>query len=157
MTDLPPLEVNLLTAGPLLRLILAQHGAEPPQMSAQDAWSAFKVFMHFRSLLSNDVASFQATWNPEDTVDVPDPDPPIFYCTWSRELVDDSGPMGQEGRAIQIQWAFDPVEDHLGELEIWSDAFATLDEFFNAVEVSAPFHALLHSNAIAELYTVDAE
>lgn len=155
MSDLPPLEINLLTAGPLLRLILAQHDVEPPNMPAAEAWEAFKVFLRFPSALRTDVASFQATWTPEDTVDVPDP--PFFYCTWSRELVDDTGLVGPEGRAIQIQWAFDPVDQDVPEMEIWSDAFDSLQAFFDAVEGSEAFRSLLRHEAIAELYTVDTE
>ena len=97
-------------------------------------------------------SSFQATWTPEDAAEIPDP--PLFYCTWSREL-HDSDELFPESRAVQIQWAFDADPGALDDLEVWSDEFPDLDSFFRRVEASPQFKALIESDSIGELYTVE--
>jgi hypothetical protein len=154
VSHLPNLQINLITAGPLLRLLLAMDDAEDPYSPSESNWEVFKLFCRLPASVTSDVISFQASWTPEDAAEVPDP--PMFYCTWSREL-QDSERFVPETRAVQIQWAIDPGTDVMQDFEAWSDDFPDLESFFAAVEGSPQFRCLIASEGMGELYTVDAD
>ena len=152
--SLPPLELNIKTAGPLLRLLLAQRGLEDPDLEPDGAWDVFKLFCRLPAKTEVDLVSFQATWTPEDAEQAPDP--PLFYCTWTRELTE-ADEFFSNTRAIQIQWSFDPQESGLDEFEAWSEDFPNLDAFIQQVESTPQFRALMASNGLADIYTFDLE
>lgn len=147
--DLPPLELNALTLGPLLRLLLAQHGLEADMLPPDDAWHVFRIFARLPCPGLRDVCSFQATRRSED--DEP-PLVPYLYCTLSRELATEAG----EGlRATQIQWGVDLDKDEdVEEVELWSDDFDDLEAFFARVEEAPAFGALLRLGGLSEVFDV---
>lgn len=150
--DLPRFSLNALTGAPLLRLLLAIRGEEPPSLDAEVAWQVFKQFARIPTDQSHDLVSFQATWRPEDTED--QPDPPIFYVTWARELTASAGSIT---RAVQLQWCFDPASETLDEIELWSDAYPDLDGFFGAIETSPEFRSLMTTPSTVELYAAELD
>lgn len=152
--QLPPLTLNLLTAAPLLRLLLALQGHDADDLDPKVTWNAFKEFGRWTADTPGDVLSFQATWTPADTVEAPDP--PFFYCTISRELTPDEDDLTAI-RSVQIQWSFDVPENEVEEIEVWSDAFSDLDSFFEHVEESDAFRALAVYGSLGEFYTVDSD
>ncbi len=152
--NIPPLSLNIKTAGPLLRLLLAQRDLEEPDFDPQSALEVFKVFCSLPTSVEADLASFQATWTPEDAEEMPDP--PMFYCTLARQLTE-TDEFGSTIRAVQIQWSIDPQTPDLEDLEVWSDEFPNLDDFFRHIEASAQFKALAANATIAELYAVELD
>lgn len=151
-TALQSFSLNAFTGGPLLQLMLAIRGEEPPSLDTDVAWEVFKQFARIPTDQGHDLISFQATWTPGDRVEAPDP--PIFYVSWSRELSADDG-YTRVIRAVQLQWCFDPAEGDLSDVDLWSDSYADLDAFFADIESRAEFKALLSNQSAVDLYTVD--
>jgi hypothetical protein len=152
---LPALELNLKTAGPLLRLLLAQHDLDDPCYQPDVAWKVFQLFCRLPARVTSDIVSFQSTLAPEDIND--HPDPRVVYCTWSRELTE-SDEFGSASRAIQLQWTFDPMNSELEDVELWSADFPDLHSFFSAAEATPQFQALLRSDVLtSDIFTVDLE
>lgn len=87
MDPLAGIPINTLTAGPLLRLMLAMEGMEPDSMPVEEAWPVFKRFAALPSQANGDVISFQVRQEGE-------PGSPMYYCMWIRQLSDEAG----EGR-----------------------------------------------------------
>jgi hypothetical protein len=125
----PPL--NTLTAGPMLRLMLAMDGMEPP-LPGRRSWKVFKAFLSLPSSSDADVASFQSTWIRED------PAEPTFLVRFVRELTDDVGYTGQRRtRIVEIQFLYQLSDElPLAARELWSDDFDSMQGFTEAVEAA---------------------
>jgi hypothetical protein len=121
--------LNALTAWPMLRLMLAMQGMEPPTLPAGRTWTVFKAFLQLPSASERDVSSFQTTWIRED------PDTPTFAVRWVRHLTD-SEPGGEPlTRSVEAQFLYEsPYAPGLAEHTVWSDDFSSLEEFVAAVE-----------------------
>jgi hypothetical protein len=124
--------LNTLTAWPMLRLMLAMQGMEPPTLPAGRTWTVFKAFLALPSASEQDVSSFQTTWIRED------PDSPTFAVRWVRQLTD-SEPGGEPlTRSVEAQFLYEaPHDSELAERTVWSDDFSSLKEFVAAVEALA--------------------
>jgi hypothetical protein len=151
---LPPLILNGVTAGPLLNLLLAMRGEEPPNLDAAVAWDVFKLFCSLPAEGVSDVISFQATWFPEDIEQRSDP--PLFYCTWSREITVETE-YGPSTRAIQVKWAFDPQVSDLDEVALWSDSTPDLATFFGHGEETREFVTLTREATVGDVYSLEVE
>lgn len=124
----PPL--NTLTAYPMLRLMLAMDGMEPP-LPGRRSWSVFKTFLSLPSSSARDVASFQATWLRED------PNEPTFVARFVRELTDDAGDGALRRRVVELQFLYQLSEElPLAARELWSDDFPSLQAFTEAIEAT---------------------
>lgn len=144
--------VNTITAGPLLNLMLALEGMEAP--GEPDAtWEVFKRFAQVPSQSVHDVVGFQVVWIQVEGGD------PFLSCSWVRQLTDDAAGYDELTRAIQVEYAYssgllnvpDPVE-------IWSDEYGSLAEFFEAVEAQPQFAFLLQTSAtFTGVYVRDQE
>src|SRR5215208_1089992 len=71
--DLSRLTVNMVTAGPWLRLLLALRGQELPSYDPEVCWDVFKHFARFPAEYGHELLSFQGTWTEEDPADRPNP------------------------------------------------------------------------------------
>jgi len=127
--------VNTITAGPLLNLLLALDGMEVPE-DPQDVWPVFKKFAAVPSTSELDVIGFQIAWEPLD-------DRVVVRCSWVRQLRDDAAGYGTIERLIEIIYGYDYTLDAPAELDVWSDKYRKLDDFFAAVEASKEFQFLL--------------
>jgi len=126
----PPL--NTLTAWPILRLMLASEGMEPPLLAPDTSWSVFKRFLALPGAAGHDVASFQTSWIRED------PDSPTFVVRFVRELADDAAELGRTTRSVQLEFLYAlPVDPDLRALELWSEDFQSIEAFTAAVEALA--------------------
>ena len=72
MHGLPPTDLNVLTADPILRLLVAEMGLEAPAIPFQDGWSVFKRFAAFPTRVADGGATFQARYwdDNRDAVEV---------------------------------------------------------------------------------------
>jgi len=128
MDPLAGIPINTLTAGPLLRLMLAMEGMEPDSMPVEEAWPVFKRFAALPSQANGDVISFQVRQGGE-------PGSPMYYCMWIRQLSDEAGGWGERTRSIQLEFMYDHgPQIHFSECEVWSDDFDSLDSFSSHVE-----------------------
>jgi hypothetical protein len=122
--------LNTLTAGPMLRLMLAMDGIEPPQLPGQRSWRVFKSFLALPSASARDVASFQSAWLGED------PSAATLVIRFVRELTDDAaGFGGLRTRVVELQFLYElSARLPLAAREVWSDEFESLQAFTDAVE-----------------------
>ena len=125
----PPL--NTLTAWPMLSLMLAMDGMEPP-LPGRRSWRVFKTYLALPSSSDRDVASFQSTWIRED------PTEPTFVVRFARELTDDADGTGLlRTRIVEIQFLYQLSDElPLAARELWSDEFASMQAFTEAVEAT---------------------
>jgi hypothetical protein len=119
--------LNTLTAWPMLRLMLAMEGMEPPGLPASRTWTVFKAFLELPSDSEPDVSSFQTSWIRDD------PGSPTFVVRLVRQLTDDAsgGPLT---RSVEAQFLYEsPADANLAEQAVWSDDFKSTTEFVAAV------------------------
>lgn len=148
------LRVNTLTAGPLLRLLLALEGMEPPDIDPARAWQVFRRFLALPSESVQDVASFQARWEGETG------DAPVLFCTFVRQLTDeDPDAIAPRTRSIELEYSYDvPRVDQLPELDVWSDSYRSLDEFAAHVERLPHFRLMEREGAsFCDIFVEDME
>jgi hypothetical protein len=142
--------VNTITAGPLLNLMLALAGMESPEEPAR-AWEVFKRFARAPSTSSHDVIAFQVGWIEVDGGD------PLLSCSWVRQLTDDAAGYGDITRAVQLEYGYDEKLLHVpNSIDVWSDEFPSLAEFFEAVERQSQFGFMMETAAsISGVYVRD--
>jgi len=144
--------VNTLTAGPLLRLLLALEGMEPPLVTPDRAWEVFKRYARMPSAADDDVVSFQARWVEEPGNE------PVVFCGLARRLTDaERNPLGLT-RTVQLEYVYE-AEDagEFEDIEIWSDEFESLDDFFQEVEGLAQFELMQSAPVVmCDIYTEEA-
>lgn len=141
---LPPgIPVTLLTASPLLRLMLALEGMEGPVIDPMRAWAVFRRFIALPAEAAQDVATFQATWVTE--ID----GPPILFCVLARQLTVSVRGMAETTRSIQVEFSFEAeYTDELEDIEAWSDEFETLDDFAAHVEELPHFEIMAQEKPV---------
>jgi len=121
--------LNTLTAWPMLRLMLAMEGMEPPLLPANRTWAVFRAFLELPSASERDVSSFQTSWIRED------PDTPTFVVRLVRQLTDNAAGWGPLTRSVEAQFLYEaPSDPGLAEHTVWSDDFRSLGDFVAAVE-----------------------
>lgn len=139
----PDIPVTLLTASPLLRLMLALDGMEPPAIDPMRAWAVFLRFAARPADAAQDVATFQATW--VDEVD----GPPILFCVLARQLTQSGRGVAETTRSIQIEFSFEvEYAEELEDLEVWSDEFETLEAFADHVEQLPHFEVIAQEKPV---------
>jgi hypothetical protein len=128
------LRLNIPKADPALRLLAAHAGFEDGQIPFEEGWSIFKVFMRLPTSVEDGGATFQVA--PADA------NSHVLEVFFGRELIGVRPPLA-DARVIGLSYVFHPpesgpaVRDYLVEgEEIWSTDFATLEDFFTAVEES---------------------
>lgn len=142
------MRINTLTAGPLLRLLLALEGMEPPRIHPDRGWAVFKGYIALPSESPHDVASFEATWVAEVG------DDPVLFCRFVRELIDaPEGAPAEVTRRIQLEYSYaadraDEFDDDLDDVSLSSSDFHSLAEFTTTVE-QLPHFRLMTSTAPA--------
>jgi len=149
MTADAALHVNTLTAGPLLRLLLALDGMEPPLVDPVRAWPVFKRYAGMPSASEEDVIGFQARWVEEPGNE------PVVFCALERRLTDtDGNPLGMT-RTVQLEYTYDAGDaSELEDVEVWSDEFENLADFFQEVEGLPQFEIMQSIPAImCDIYT----
>jgi hypothetical protein len=121
--------------------MLALDGMEAPGEPGR-SWDVFKRFAQVPSTSVHDVLAFQVGWIRIDDGD------PLLSCSWVRQLTDDAAGYGELTRAIQLEYGYSErlllVPD---ELDLWSDEFNSLREFFEAVEDQPQFKFLMATPA----------
>ena len=147
--------VNTITAGPLLNLLLAMDGMEEPA-DPRRAWAVFKRFAQVPSSSTQDVLGFQVRW-----IQVGD-GYPVLTCAWVRQLTDDAGYTTEITRIISLEYSYDSGRQELTsypeDLELWSDDYSTLSEFFGDVEQQPQFSFMLqHAADFSGVYLHDEE
>jgi hypothetical protein len=120
--------LNTLTAWPMLRLMLAMRGMEPPELPGMRSWEVFKGFLAVQSASEHDVASFQSTWLREDS------QAPTLVIRFVRELTDDAAGYSRS-RTVELQFLYELSGTlPLVARELWSDEFESTQAFIDAVE-----------------------
>lgn len=123
--------VNVRTAQPVLRYLLAEAGFEPPLVPVREGWDIFKRFLSMPATAAKDRACLQTSWIREN------PAEPVFSFVVCRQLTDD--PTGVDVRTIGLNFLFDPADSRLTEDELWAEDYGGLDLFFRKVENSPAF------------------
>jgi hypothetical protein len=143
--------LDTLTAWPMLRLLLAMDGMEPPQLPARRCWTVFKAYLALPSASERDVAAFQSNWILED------PASPIFVVRLVRQLTDNASGVGQFTRSVELQWFYEmPHDPSLAERDLWSEDFHGIEGFAAAVE-ALPEWAFAVENKASEGDLLEAE
>lgn len=135
-----------------MRLLLASDGMEPPELDLQRAWPVFKYFATLVADSEEDVIGFQARWVGETAED------PIMVCTWVRQLTDEA-PGFRLTRAIELDYTLDtPFNPRIEDVELWSDDYGSVAEFFGEVEQLPHFLLAAQSTvAMCDIYAEDEE
>jgi hypothetical protein len=144
--------VNTLTAAPLLRLLLALEGMEPPLVIPAGAWAVFKRYARMPSAADDDAVGFLARWVEEPGNE------PVVFCVLERRLTDAAGnPLGMT-RTVQLEYTYDAEDaSDLEDIEIWSDEFESLDDFFQEVEDLPQFELMQSAPVLTcDLYTEES-
>lgn len=126
------LKLDVITAGPLLRLMAARRGLEEQEFSVDDGWDILKAFAQFPTLVQDHGCVFQTT--------ATEGDPNQVQIFMGREL----SQMTPAGRVRDRVSGFQFIADSPGgveEFESWSEDFGNLDEFFAYVEGTSAFTA----------------
>lgn len=142
--------LNTLTGVPLLRLLLANDGMEPPDLDLLRAWQAFKYFANLTADSEQDVVGFQGRWVGEAA------DSPLLACTWLRQLTDDA-PGYSLTRAIELDYTLEtPYNSAIEDVEIWSDSYTSVEAFLTDVEQLPHFFLLSHATVtMCDVYAED--
>ena len=138
----PDIPVTMLSAGPLLRLMLALEGMEPPKLDPMRSWTVFQRFAALPAQATQDVATFQVTWVTE--ID----GPPILFCVLARQLTESVRGMAETTRSIQVEFSFEAESDELEDIEVWSDEFESLDAFVAHVEELPHFEIIAREKPV---------
>ena len=145
-----PLTLNVLTAGPILRLLVAALGYENDDIPFPEGWAAFKNFLAFPTVIGDDGGTFQVCPAEED--------PLVFDVFIGRQLSERrrsqlSEVDYEDTRIVGINFVLE-APDPVDELEVWSKDFPDLSTFFGHVENTSAFHAALSAQlAIATFYS----
>jgi len=140
---MPEIRLDILTADPLLRLLVAAEGHEAPPFVP--SWRAFKRFMALPTLIRDGGATFQVFESEGDLSQLE-----VFF---GRELgqlhvsVDD----WEEVRVVGVHFVFD-VEHALEPHDLWSRDEASVDEFFELVEGSDAYRLASEGQLIASAF-----
>ena len=129
------LNVNPLTADPILRLILALDGHEAGRFSFSAGWGAFSRFIRLQSTCDIDRASFQ----------IDSSDGVSCFVRFARELwpgrSDDVGP--DEGRVVLLEFAWLEDPPPLDSALLWSDDDQDVAGFLKTVEAHDAFRSCI--------------
>lgn len=146
------IQLDVLKAEPILRLLVAHRGWEDGGIPFADGWAAFQVFMRLPSRVDDHGGTFQVT--PAEA------DPDVLEVFLGRQLSRDTGRGWADTRAVGLNWVFHPADEPDPELtrsiadgiEMWSTDFATLDEFFRTVEGTPAFRAASQRDIMASTF-----
>ncbi len=148
------LRVKTLTAGPLLHLLLALEGMEPPELHPARAWPVLRRFLALPSESGQDVYSFQASWASEMG------EAPVLFCTFARQLTDEAGDRGEPlTRSIQLEFSYEIARTKdLDACEVWSDRFRTVEQFAAYIERLPHFQMMQQETPVfCEIFAEDMD
>ena len=123
-------KLNVITAGPLIRLMAARRGLEEQEFSVDEGWDLLKSFARFPALVKDNGCVFQAAATEGDPNDLE-----IFMGRDLSQMMPSGGELRRNTGFQFIAAASGAVE----ELECWSEDFESLDEFFAHVEATSVF------------------
>jgi hypothetical protein len=146
------MRVNALKALPVLRYLLADEGVEPPYVPFSTGWKVFQAFLKVPADSTGDVAGFQTSWLREK------PDAPVFEVLFCRQLTDRDQPGGPLMRIVALQFLFEQARADLGEVEVWSKDYPSLDRFLDDVERRPEFeYAMEAEPSLGEAILVEED
>ncbi len=128
--------VTTLMAEPLLRLLLAEAGHEPPRIPPAAGWRAFLAFAAVPAAQADDGTSFQAEVIEEETAE------PVVSVIMVRQLTDELEEGKVRTRRVALQYldpAPDPEDPPLEERNVWAEDFDSLAAFAAHVEALPEF------------------
>ena len=124
------LKLDVLTAGPLIRLMTARRGLEEQGFSVDEGWEILKEFARFPTLVQDHGCVFQTAPTEGDSDQME-----IFM---GRDLSEMTQGGWVRHRISGFQFIV-TAQGSVEELESWSEDFGSLDEFFASVEGSPEF------------------
>lgn len=135
-------EINLLTADPILRLMLAEAGYETFHFPFDVAWRVFAAYLTVDSVCEGDHASFEAETVEDGT----------FFARFTRELRDSQG----DAIAVVLESYWESERPDHENVEIWTDDYESLEEYLDAVSSHPVFLWAMQREAIEQsgLYVV---
>jgi hypothetical protein len=131
------LKLTVLSADPILRLLVARLGHEESDLPFAASWMAFKRFMAFPTTVSGGAGTFQIIRNEADGR--------VLEICFGRQLSEERAEYGgTDTRVVGIHFLFSPVaapDDgrRVLEIEMWSSNFPSLDDFYRGVEATDAF------------------
>lgn len=138
MTEL--LNLNVVKAEPLLRLLAAHAGHGDGDFCVEEGWEVFKVFSRLPTVVEDEGSTFQVMES--------DADPDTIEVFFGRQLSGKTEFGFTDTRVIGMHFVLYPpegdrepmrVEETVEEQEFWSPDYPTIDDFFLAVERSSGF------------------
>ena len=142
------LKLDVITAGPLIRLMAARRGLEEQDFSVDQGWDILKSFARFPTLVQDHGCVFQAT--------ATEGDPNQLETFMGRDL-SEMTPGGWVRRRVSGFQFIAPASGGVEELECWSEDFESLDEFFAYVERTSAFAAARTALSVFASFWVQEE
>lgn len=125
--------VNVYTAEPLLKLMLAMEGQDPAMVDATTAWKVWQRYLEIPATPGND-ASFQVAWveGPGETRCQ------VHFTRQVTEPIEGFGPY-----TLQVVIQYDYVRDRAAadvDVELWRSDFPGSKAFTDAIMEQRAFH-----------------
>lgn len=142
------LKLDVITAGPLIRLMAARRGLEEQEFSVDEAWDILKWFARFPTRVRDHGCVFQAAPTEGDPNQVE-----IFM---GRDLSEMTFGGWVRRRITGFQFIA-AAPGGVDEMECWSENFESLDEFFAYVERTSAFAATRAAPSLVATFWVQEE
>jgi len=124
--QLPPIPLNLCTAEPILRLLVALRGHDQEHFSVLGAWEAFKLFGEIETTLEDGGATFQVY--PAEASSSQ------FEVFFGRQLTGPTEPGYRLSRMVGVHVLLETSEREVDPEELWSHDLSDRAAFFSRVE-----------------------
>jgi hypothetical protein len=143
--------VTWYTARPLLDLMLALEGLEPPVLDPAAAWRVFKDYLAVPSAVGSVVGGFHCSVVSDESLG------PGVLVRFVREIGDpEQG--GTRVRNVFLQLVYNESQEGLEDRDLWVDTQEDLSGFVSQVEALPEFRFAMEATPVAgEVFVEETE